>query len=171
MKKNILSFVMLAVATTACAVGTNDESEPVATGSEDVKGGGQFCGGIAGFPCPEGYACVDDPSDDCDPSSGGADCGGICKKQRGKPSKCNYGDPDRSWVSKDPNQCAAILFLCAEGTQPFFDECGCGCETASGTACGSSTCGAGEYCCNESCGICAPEGGFCTQQFCESTPL
>jgi hypothetical protein len=35
--------------------------------------------------------------------------------------------------------------------------------------CGSSICGAGEYCCNESCGICAPEGGFCTYQLCEPT--
>ncbi len=37
-----------------------------------------FCGGIAGFPCPEGQTCVDDPNDDCDPQNGGADCGGIC---------------------------------------------------------------------------------------------
>ena len=37
-----------------------------------------FCGGIAGFPCPSGFECVDDPRDDCDPCSGGADCGGIC---------------------------------------------------------------------------------------------
>jgi hypothetical protein len=37
-----------------------------------------FCGGIAGFPCPTGQTCIDDPSDDCDPNQGGADCGGIC---------------------------------------------------------------------------------------------
>jgi hypothetical protein len=40
----------------------------------------QMCGGIAGFPCPAGKKCVDDPSDDCDPARGGADCGGICVK-------------------------------------------------------------------------------------------
>ena len=34
-------------------------------------------------------------------------------------------------------------------------------------ACGKSVCGPSEYCCNESCGICAPEGGACTQQVCE----
>jgi hypothetical protein len=34
-------------------------------------------------------------------------------------------------------------------------------------ACGKSSCAAGEYCCNESCGICAPIGGACTQQACE----
>jgi len=37
-----------------------------------------ICGGIAGIPCPEGLACVDDPSDDCDPNEGGRDCIGIC---------------------------------------------------------------------------------------------
>jgi hypothetical protein len=39
---------------------------------------GEFCGGIAGFPCPEGKACVDAPGDGCDPDNGGADCGGVC---------------------------------------------------------------------------------------------
>jgi Somatomedin B domain len=38
----------------------------------------QFCGGIAAFPCPAGYVCVDNPNDGCDPQNGGADCGGIC---------------------------------------------------------------------------------------------
>lgn len=40
----------------------------------------QMCGGIAAFPCPEGMKCVDDPSDNCDPAKGGADCAGICVK-------------------------------------------------------------------------------------------
>lgn len=40
----------------------------------------QMCGGIAGFPCPSGMKCVDDPSDNCDPTKGGADCPGICVK-------------------------------------------------------------------------------------------
>src|SRR5215471_17801651 len=37
------------------------------------------CGGIAGIPCPGDDVCVDDPSDDCDPNAGGADCIGICQ--------------------------------------------------------------------------------------------
>jgi hypothetical protein len=37
-----------------------------------------FCGGIASFPCPGAGQCVDDPTDDCDPDNGGADCGGQC---------------------------------------------------------------------------------------------
>jgi hypothetical protein len=32
--------------------------------------------------------------------------------------------------------------------------------------CGGTYCTEGHYCCNESCGICAPIGGVCSQQFC-----
>jgi len=35
-------------------------------------------------------------------------------------------------------------------------------------ACGEVTCGAETFCCNASCGICAPiDGGTCTDQLCE----
>ncbi|KAK0609569.1 hypothetical protein B0T17DRAFT_594069 [Bombardia bombarda] len=37
-----------------------------------------FCGGFAGIQCASNRLCVDDPRDDCDPSNGGADCGGLC---------------------------------------------------------------------------------------------
>jgi hypothetical protein len=37
------------------------------------------CGGFAGIACPGGASCVDDSADDCDPNSGGADCGGTCQ--------------------------------------------------------------------------------------------
>ena len=37
-----------------------------------------MCGGIAGIQCPEGMVCVDDPRDFCEPSTGGADCAGVC---------------------------------------------------------------------------------------------
>jgi hypothetical protein len=36
------------------------------------------CGGFAGLRCPDGLVCIDDPSDSCDPTMGGADCAGIC---------------------------------------------------------------------------------------------
>ena len=37
--------------------------------------------------------------------------------------------------------------------------------------CGASTCASDEYCCNESCGICAPAiGGVCPQTVCAPTP-
>jgi hypothetical protein len=44
---------------------------------------------------------------------------------------CDFSDPARSWVSKDPEECTRIDYLCAPGTQPFTDQaCGCGCEPA-----------------------------------------
>lgn len=90
------------------------------------------CGGIAGRPCAEGYSCVDDPNDDCDPAHGGRDCGGICVKQGEQPpaSSCNDEDTTRRYISQDPQRCAAIRFFCETGEQPFFNDCGCGCERA-----------------------------------------
>lgn len=37
------------------------------------------------------------------------------------------------------------------------------------TTCGNSVCGKGTFCCNASCGTCAPIGGACTQQICLPT--
>jgi hypothetical protein len=39
---------------------------------------------------------------------------------------------------------------------------------AAGEACGATVCGQGEYCCNPSCGICAPLGGGCTAEYCST---
>ncbi|WNG39940.1 hypothetical protein F0U61_44360 [Archangium violaceum] len=62
------------------------------------------CGGFAGTPCPKGQLCVDDPSDDCDPERGGADCIGICvKESECKPASCDYNNPRRKYVSKSPS--------------------------------------------------------------------
>jgi predicted secreted protein len=38
-----------------------------------------------------------------------------------------------------------------------------------GVKCGPTTCKAGDVCCNESCGICTPPGGFCIELFCAPT--
>ncbi|KAF2192538.1 hypothetical protein K469DRAFT_745947 [Zopfia rhizophila CBS 207.26] len=43
----------------------------------------KLCGGFAGFSCPTGMICVDDPRDQCDPKNGGADCGGLCVYKSG----------------------------------------------------------------------------------------
>ncbi len=125
-------FVLLVgLGLAGCAVESATEEDlaedDIASATEAARP--QFCGGIAGFPCPTGYECVDDPHDSCDPNNGGADCGGICKRANGGGrggKRCN--DPARDYVSRDPDQCAAILFLCVDGMQPFFDSCGCGCE-------------------------------------------
>lgn len=143
------------------------------------------CGGFAGTACPDGYTCVDDRRDSCDPDRGGADCAGVCKRARR--DRCEQ--EGRTYVSRDPAECSLIRFVCVEGTTYFADECGCGCQDACttialcvegyvwdeatcacvpepGEPCGPVTCAAGEVCCNASCGICTPPGYFCTQQAC-----
>jgi hypothetical protein len=113
-----------------------------------------MCGGLAGFPCPEGFACVDDPNDRCDPATGGADCSGIC-------------------LPIDYNPCAAML--CIEGST-CCPQCGgiciphdipCSEDLCVSEPCNQVMCGPGEYCCNESCSICAPLGDDCIDQFCD----
>jgi hypothetical protein len=59
------------------------------------------------------------------------------------------------------------IALCVEGYVWSPRRCACVPDKKSkGEACGSRTCGAGEYCCNASCGICAPAGGACIQIAC-----
>ncbi len=41
--------------------------------------------------------------------------------------KCDYNDPTRRFVSRDPAECQLIFFTCNPGETPFFNECGCGC--------------------------------------------
>lgn len=113
-----------------------------------------FCGGIAGFPCPTGQTCVDDPDDDCDPNAGGADCGGVCVE--------------------GPGFCGGIAgFPCPEGLECIDDpsddcdpqaggaDCGGICVTPG--ACGESVCAEGLVCCNPLRGICTKPGGVCIQ--------
>jgi hypothetical protein len=94
-----------------------------------------------------------------------------------------------------PTESAIEVTVASQGSKPcaFEAECGGGrvcltnfgaCNTApgckpgdlcatlcygvcvAGTPCGDNVCGSGEFCCNESCGICVPEDGVCTQEFC-----
>ncbi len=44
-----------------------------------------------------------------------------------KPPKCET-QPGATYVSRDPQECIAITYICPEGQQGFFNECGCGCE-------------------------------------------
>lgn len=44
------------------------------------------------------------------------------------PPQCDYEDPDRGYVSRDPKVCARISIHCLPGFRRFDDDCGCGCE-------------------------------------------
>lgn len=123
-----------------CVEGTLFNDDPNVCACEPVED--TFCGGFAGIACPGAGMCVDDPSDDCDPENGGADCGGLC-------------------------ECNAAAISCPAGYELNDDPAICDCLPIEGEACGPTTCAAGQVCCNESCGICTEPGGFCTEQFCE----
>jgi hypothetical protein len=130
-----------------------------------------FCGGIAGIPCPDGQQCIDDPNDDCDPNNGGADCGGICVSDP-KPAFCGgiagIPCPDGQTCIDDPsddcdpknggadcggicitrtNPCAAVL--CKTGTQ-CIDRGGVAvCVPVSTDPCAVVRCRAGTQCVNQ----------------------
>lgn len=53
----------------------------VLAGCDNKPSQPQACGGVAGIKCPDNQACVDDPTDTCDPARGGRDCPGICKAE------------------------------------------------------------------------------------------
>src|SRR5262245_34764721 len=98
-----------AVGPLACSdpAGAAQESAPPATDEakqDEERPGGQFCGGLAAVKCPEGLECVDDPRDSCEPSQGGADCGGVCVTAAEKGPRCDYDDPNLSYVSREPDQ-------------------------------------------------------------------
>lgn len=130
------------------------------------------CGGFAGIACPENLKCVDDPSDDCDPNNGGADCGGVCRCVDNV--LCTRGStfdssPDVCACVPDPTQdpCAAVR--CAAGThcEATDDTVGCVgdgpfCGGIAGIDCpGAGTCGdnPGDGCDPENGG--ADCGGLC----------
>jgi hypothetical protein len=71
---------------------------------------GASCGGIAGFLCPGSGRCEDDPTDSCDPRTGGADFGGVCVC----PSQ-NSCLPGFFW-DNDPEVCTCVL-------QPDVNPC------------------------------------------------
>lgn len=120
-----------------CAPNTTCEvvdGDAVCTPIDPGTGSGPFCGGIAAIQCPGAGSCIDDPSDDCDPANGGADCGGVCE--------CN------------------ALALCIEGS--VFDEspdvCACVPAEPELDPCAAVRCAAGTHC--EVVGegaICAPD--------------
>lgn len=66
------------------------------------------------------------------------------------------------------NGCHMVCTTCAPGTR-CLRRCRLECPQDV-VSCGSNMCRNGDVCCNESCGICAPPGGSCTQQVCGPTP-
>lgn len=129
---------------------------------------GPTCGGFAGIACPGSGVCVDDPSDDCDPDAGGADCSGICRcTSIGLCVDGQHwdGSPDVCGCVSNTNPCAAVL--CPTQTECVVKGGQAQCVPIGGAQCGDATCNQGLVCCNASCGICTRPGEACIQIACD----
>jgi hypothetical protein len=89
--------------TVVCKLGAHFDADPkVCSCVPNTPARGPFCGGIAGIPCPGFGKCVDDPSDNCDPQAGGADCAGLCSCRQ--TVACRIG----AHFDSDPNVCDCV---------------------------------------------------------------
>jgi hypothetical protein len=115
-------------------------------------------------PCPPQPECVAD-ADPC----AALDCAN-CKVVNGK-AKCGAvdtcSDPCTTARCGSGTHCEALEVDCFAA--PCCPVATCVTNSGSGEKCGENTCKSGTYCCNESCGTCAPQGGACTQQWCGAT--
>jgi hypothetical protein len=147
-----------------------------------------ICGGIAGFRCPPGTTCVDDPRDSCEPG-GGADCAGLCviPLTDATPDICPAGFIEIDDETDDCNPdcgdldcatlCVATNNNVCEGfgglvcMDPAFPDCG---ETidACHPDCGGADCGgtcvnlavSPQVTCED--GDCCPLGSICLDGLC-----
>jgi hypothetical protein len=143
----------------AAAVGVAVDHDGECAAPEKVA-----CGGFAGTPCPGEGKCVDDPSDDCDPANGGADCSGICScLQTLACIKGTHFDNDPAVCTCVPDAACIQTQLCIKGTH--FDNDPAVCACVPDDKCAAVTCPVGEVCC-PSCGVCQPQGLACNQTGC-----
>lgn len=129
----------------ACAAnaGPGTEDETVGASGETLAPP-KACPAIA-ILCIEGYRAKQLPN-----------CDQICV-------------PDKGWECSTDEDCGAIYCITTPCPQPECrgHQCVMGkSHPTPGEQCGDSVCGAGMYCCNSSCGICAPDGGYCIQMAC-----
>lgn len=144
-------FVASSLTLVACQKKPDQQDTSMPTSKGDIDQGDVQniqCGGFGGLQCPDGLACVDDPSDTCDPMQGGADCMGRCVEQSDVEhddqddrddqvdqdigaKQCNFAaDPNKTYIGKSPESCMTMKFACDAGKEYFSDDCGCGCVTA-----------------------------------------
>lgn len=142
-----LIVVVVAVAVVGL-MGCAEAQEPSL--GTDEQAAGRSCDFVRCFAapqCAEGQHVIYTPNDCCGrcvgPSEWSPRCGGVL--------------------------CAAVA--CDAGEQRVYHPgtcCGVCVPTPHESTCGDNVCGSNEYCCNESCGQCAPIDGYCTQQVCRS---
>lgn len=125
-----------------------------------------FCGGFGNIACPDGLECVDDPNDSCDPSNGGADCGGICETpEECEPVLCELFCSNGFKTDEDGCEICA----CADPIGPV-DSCegSCGDQSASGSCWCDDACEGYGDCCGDIDEFCSeservPAAGTCVK--------
>jgi hypothetical protein len=128
-----------------------------------------FCGGFGGIECPGLGQCQDNTEDGCDPETVCADCGGYCTCTALAKCQADYV------FDRSPNVCGCVkpvadpcaLIDCMPGSKCVVLDNEPKCISDGTWQCGKNVCGAGQVCCNASCGVCTPPDGVCTQQACE----
>ncbi|CAA9545618.1 MAG: hypothetical protein AVDCRST_MAG73-2377, partial [uncultured Thermomicrobiales bacterium] len=123
------------------------------------------CGDVPGMECSEGFACVDGFCLADAGGAGGRGCAEDCKRRFGPGpargrcvSACAQGAGEA--IDEGPVPCGDVPGMeCSEGFTCVDGFCL--------PTCGATVCGAGEFCCSETCETCAPIGGACTLLICE----
>ncbi|MBN1207650.1 MAG: hypothetical protein JXB05_22490 [Myxococcaceae bacterium] len=141
MKMRWMAVAVIALMASACG-GVEDEStDTQAVDTVSAAGIGSETELASGGPCGSNYCgkgtfCCNPGCGVCAPLGGG--CPDVM---------CNVTE-----TPEEPSSAAAL------GSET---------ELASGGPCGSNYCGAGTFCCNPSCGVCAPLGGGCLDVVCD----
>jgi hypothetical protein len=78
----------------------------------------------------EGATCTANYCGGCHAEWYDEDGARVCEQQPEGQVACTRDEPGRDYLLMDPATCATARFACADGLRPFFNECGCGCETA-----------------------------------------
>jgi len=143
-----MSILFSAITGCGSVADSSAEASPVG----DPPEGSAQSSVICPYICGTGTQCLY-PDGSCREACN--DC--LCEAQGGKVVE-SCGQVSSSDPASDP----AAESSAADSSIPAeLDE-----GAANKLACGNTFCKKGEFCCNPSCSICAPNGGFCTQQFC-----
>lgn len=170
----LCSFRSMSVAAAAALFATAVGCESTAPSTASAEAEEDFtvatsCGGFAGLTCTGSKICVDDPSDWCDPASGGADCQGLCVTPSkvktcggitGKQCASGYAcvdDPRDTCVpGKGGADCGglcvqapcsiklAVTVTCAKGTAFDLGKCAC-IPTCDSNKIKTTTCASGSH--------------------------
>jgi hypothetical protein len=143
MNKVIISVALL-VPLAGCAVGVDDFAEDVAEAADEL-GQPSVCPAIA-ITCAWGYSPKALPN-----------CHQICVPNQGFECLTDLDCGPIQCITEPCDQPVCRGRQCVVAHEP---------PAKPGETCGDITCGAGMYCCNASCGLCAPEGGACIQIAC-----